>query len=41
VALLPPGQVLLTTAVDPPPAVHAEQVVEVTDGTLGATVGGP
>jgi DNA replication and repair protein RecF len=41
VALLPPGQVLLTTAVDPPPAVHAEQVVEVTDGTLGAAVGGP
>ncbi len=36
VALLPPGQVLLTTAVDPPPAVQADRVVEVVQGTLGA-----
>ncbi len=34
VELLPPGQVLLTTAVDPPPSVHADQVVEVVEGTL-------
>ncbi|HXX89606.1 MAG TPA: DNA replication and repair protein RecF [Acidimicrobiales bacterium] len=31
---LPPGQVLLTTAVDPPPVVAADRVVEVADGTL-------
>ena len=31
---LPPGQVLLTTAVDPPPVVTADRVVEVTAGRL-------
>ena len=31
---LPAGQVLLTTAVDPPPAVGAHQVVEVTAGAI-------
>ncbi len=35
VELLPPGQVLLTTAVDPPPVVHADRVVDVTQGRLG------
>jgi len=34
VELLPPGQVLLTTAVDPPPQVHPGRVVEVDGGTL-------
>jgi DNA replication and repair protein RecF len=34
VELLPPGQVLLTTAVDPPPVVHAGRVVEVAGGRL-------
>jgi len=34
VELLPKGQVLLTTAVDPPPAVGNHQVVEVSDGAL-------
>lgn len=33
---LPPGQVLLTTAVDPPPAVTVDQVVEVGAGRLQA-----
>jgi DNA replication and repair protein RecF len=37
VELLPPGQVLLTTAVDPPPMVHADRVVEVEQGRLGGT----
>jgi DNA replication and repair protein RecF len=35
---LPPGQVLLTTAVDPPPVVTPDRVVEVAGGRL-ATVG--
>ena len=35
VAQLPAGQVLLTTAVDPPPVVHPARVVYVHDGTLG------
>jgi DNA replication and repair protein RecF len=34
VARLPPGQVLLTTAVDPPPVVTADRVVEVAAGRL-------
>ena len=34
VELLPPGQVLLTTAVDPPPVVKAGAVVEVAGGRL-------
>lgn len=34
VAQLPPGQVLLTTAVDPPPAVTPDRVVEVNAGHL-------
>jgi DNA replication and repair protein RecF len=33
---LPAGQVLLTTAVDPPPAVTADRVVEVSEGRLSA-----
>jgi DNA replication and repair protein RecF len=41
VELLPPGQVLLTTAVDPPPAVQAGRVVEVADGRLTGARGGP
>ena len=36
VDLLPPGQVLLTTAVEPPPLVRADQVVEVSGGRLSA-----
>ena len=36
VELLPPGQVLLTTAVDPPPGVHAGRVIEVVGGTVRA-----
>lgn len=35
VELLPKGQVLLTTAVDPPPVVGEHQVVEVCDGSFG------
>jgi DNA replication and repair protein RecF len=34
VALLPPGQVLLTTAVDPPAGISPERVVRVDDGRL-------
>jgi DNA replication and repair protein RecF len=34
VGLLPSGQVLLTTALDPPPQVHPGRVVDVTGGTL-------
>ena len=37
---LPAGQVLLTTAVDPPPAVTPDRVVEVTEGKL-SSVGRP
>jgi DNA replication and repair protein RecF len=36
---LPAGQVLLTTAVDPPPAVTPDRVVEVTQGRLSDVVG--
>jgi len=36
VELLPPGQVLLTTAVDPPPVVQPGRVVEVAAGTLSS-----
>ena len=36
IELLPPGQVLLTTAVDPPPQVHPGCVVEVGGGTFVA-----
>ncbi len=36
---LPPGQVLLTTAVEPPPAVTAARVVEVSGGRLVGTGG--
>jgi hypothetical protein len=39
VELLPPGQVLLTTAVDPPSVVQARRVVTVEAGRL-ATVPG-
>ncbi|HXQ90048.1 MAG TPA: DNA replication and repair protein RecF [Acidimicrobiales bacterium] len=39
VALLPPGQVLLTTAVDPPAIVTPTRVVDVEAGTLLATAG--
>jgi DNA replication and repair protein RecF len=39
VELLPPGQVLLTTAVDPPPVVQAGRVVEVAEGRLTAATG--
>jgi len=41
VELLPPGQVLLTTAVDPPPVVQADRVVEVAGGRLTGAGGGP
>jgi DNA replication and repair protein RecF len=41
VDLLPPGQVLLTTAVDPPSVVHAERVVEVAGGRLSGVPGTP
>jgi DNA replication and repair protein RecF len=36
---LPAGQVLLTTAVDPPPAVTPDRVVEVVDGRLSSVAG--
>lgn len=36
VGQLPPGQVLLTTAIDPPPVVTADRVVEVSAGRLAA-----
>jgi DNA replication and repair protein RecF len=36
---LPPGQVLLTTAVDPPPAVAPDRVVRVEGGTLSSGTG--
>ena len=39
VELLPPGQVLLTTAVDPPSVVHAGRVVEVAGGRLTGVTG--
>ncbi len=39
VELLPPGQVLLTTAVDPPPVVQAGRVVEVAGGRLTGAPG--
>jgi DNA replication and repair protein RecF len=38
---LPPGQVLLTTAVDPPPAVAPDRVVRVEAGTLSSGTGSP
>jgi DNA replication and repair protein RecF len=38
---LPPGQVLLTTAVDPPPVVAPDRVVEVAGGRLVGTGGAP
>jgi DNA replication and repair protein RecF len=41
VDLLPPGQVLLTTAVDPPSVVHAGRVVEVAEGRLSGVAGAP
>jgi len=41
VELLPPGQVLLTTAVAPPPVVHAGRVVEVAGGQLTGVAGAP
>ena len=37
VELLPPGQVLLTTAVDPPAVVRADRVVEVAGGRLSGS----
>ncbi len=40
VELLPPGQVLLTTAVDPLPVVRADRVVAVAGGRLSGTGGG-
>jgi DNA replication and repair protein RecF len=40
VELLPPGQVLLTTAVDPPSVVHADRVVEVAAGRLSSGAAG-
>ena len=40
VDLLPAGQVLLSTAVDPPSVVHAGRVVEVAQGQLTAAAGG-
>ena len=40
VAQLPPGQVLLTTAVDPPAVVAADRVVDVSGGRLVPTGGG-
>jgi DNA replication and repair protein RecF len=39
VELLPPGQVLLTTAVEPPSVVHAGRVVEVAEGRLSGVAG--
>jgi DNA replication and repair protein RecF len=36
---LPAGQVLLTTAVDPPPAVTPDRVVQVVAGTLSSGAG--
>ena len=39
VELLPPGQVLLTTAVDPPSVVSADRVVEVSGGELAGVAG--
>jgi DNA replication and repair protein RecF len=36
---LPPGQVLLTTAVDPPPTVTPDRVVEVVDGRVSGAAG--
>jgi DNA replication and repair protein RecF len=36
---LPPGQVLLTTAVDPPSAVTPDRVVEVNQGRLSSVTG--
>ncbi len=41
VELLPPGQVLLTTATAPPPAVSPDRVVEVASGRLLGTGGRP
>ncbi|HXQ60207.1 MAG TPA: DNA replication/repair protein RecF [Acidimicrobiales bacterium] len=41
VAQLPAGQVLLTTAVDPPSAVTPDRVVDVTDGRLSSVAGRP
>ena len=38
---LPAGQVLLTTAVDPPPAVTADRVVEVAEGSVSSVGGRP
>jgi DNA replication and repair protein RecF len=38
---LPPGQVLLTTAVEPPPAVAASRVVEVAAGRLAGAASRP
>jgi DNA replication and repair protein RecF len=38
---LPAGQVLLTTAVDPPPSVTADRVVEVIEGRLSSVAGQP
>jgi DNA replication and repair protein RecF len=38
---LPPGQVLLTTAVDPPPTVTPDRVVEVVDGRVSSAAGRP
>jgi DNA replication and repair protein RecF len=38
---LPAGQVFLTTAVDPPPAVTPDRVVEVTEGKLSSVAGRP
>jgi len=40
VELLPPGQVLLTTAVDPPASVRPDQVLEVVAGAVVSTVTG-
>ena len=40
VAQLPPGQVLLTTAVDPPPVVAVDRVVDVCGGRLVPAGGG-
>jgi DNA replication and repair protein RecF len=36
---LPAGQVLLTTAVDPPPSVSPDRVVEVVSGQVSSGVG--
>jgi DNA replication and repair protein RecF len=38
---LPAGQVLLTTAVDPPPAVTADRLVDVAAGRLSSVAGRP